>query len=200
MLGGRCRTCRKAISWRYPAIEISTAALWILCWLLCGLTVRGAGIAILSFLLLGLAAMDAETMILPDTFTLPGIALGVLYSGLLCESFRCAAVSAGWAALAGLILLAISGVYWLLRRRAGVGIGDVKLIAMIAAWLGPGETLLVLLLASIGAAAWGIGLSISRRRLDATVALPFGSFLCAAALYSVFYGHRILGWYMRFFR
>lgn len=156
--------------------------------------------AVLCFLLLGLAAMDAETMILPDAFTLPGIGLGILYSGLLCGSLRCAAISAGWSALAALLLLAISGVYWLLRRRVGVGMGDVKLIAMIAAWLGPGETLLVLLLASVAAAVWGIALSISRRRLEATVALPFGSFLCAAAIYSAFYGHRILDWYLKFFR
>ena len=79
LLRGRCRHCNQSIAWRYPAVEFATAALFLLSLLFFGLTVAGIGMAILSFLLLGLAVMDAETMRLSDAFSLPGIALGILY-------------------------------------------------------------------------------------------------------------------------
>jgi leader peptidase (prepilin peptidase)/N-methyltransferase len=198
LLQGRCRACRQAIAWRYPAIELATAALWLLCWLRYGPTLQALGMAVLSFLLLGLAAMDAETMRLPNSFTLPGIVLGVVYSGAMCGEgwARCAVLSMSRAATAAGILLAVSGVYWLLRRREGMGIGDVKLLAMIAAWLGPGPALLALFLGVFGTAIYGLGIGVIRRRLDGAVPLPFGSFLCAAALYAAFQGQKIVGWYM----
>jgi len=200
LLGGRCRTCRKPISWRYPAIELAMAALWLLCWLVYGPTLQAFGMAVLSFLLLGLAAMDAETLRLPNVFTLPGIALGIVYSGARCQHWaKCALLSAAWAATAAGILLALSGVYWLLRRREGMGIGDAKLLALLAAWLGPVQMLLVLFLGVVTAASYGFGLGIARRRFDGNVPLPFGSFLCAAGLYASFHGPRILTWYLGFF-
>lgn len=199
ILRGRCRSCRNPIAWRYPAIEFATAALWLLCCLEYGFGLIALGMAVLCFLLLGLAAMDAETLRLPDAFTLPGIVLGVLYSGLLCGRIRCALMSLAWAAAAAALLLGVAGIYWLLRRRMGIGIGDAKLIAMIAAWLGPAGALLALFLAVLAAAIFGIGLSAARRKFDAAAALPFGSFLCAAALYAIFQGQHVLSWYAGFF-
>lgn len=199
-LGGRCRACQRPIAWRYPAIEFVNAALWILCWLKYGPTLQAAGMAVLCFLLLGFAAMDAETMRLPDAFTLPGILLGILYSGLIGHHVRCYFLSAVWAAAAAAVIFAISAIYWLFRRRRGMGVGDAKLLAMIAAWLGPGSTLVVLFLASVGAAVYGIVISLARRRFQATLPLPFGSFLCAAALYAVFQGRQTLVWYLGYFR
>lgn len=200
LLRRRCRSCRGPIAWRYPAIELATAALWLLCWLRYGPTLQAGGMAMLCFLLLGLAAMDAETMRLPDAFTLPGIFLGILYSGLIGGHFRSYLISAVWAAAAAAILLAISGMYWLVRRRFGMGVGDAKLIAMIATWLGPGLSLLVLFLAFAGAAIYGIAISLARRRFEATAALPFGSFLCAAAIYTAFRGNQTLVWYLGYLR
>ena len=116
LLGGRCRACRKPISWRYPAVEFLLPILWLLCWVEFGLTIRGVGMAVLCFLLLGLAVMDAETMRLPDAFTLPGILLGIVYSGAICGKWaRCAALSLGWAASFAGLILAVAGIYWLLR-------------------------------------------------------------------------------------
>lgn len=200
LLRGRCRACRKLIAWRYPAIELAMAALWLLCWLKYGFTLEAFGTAVLSFLLLGLAAMDAETMLLPDAFTLPGIVLGILYSGLVCGRIRCALLSAAWAAAGAAVILAVSGAYWLMRKRQGMGMGDVKLVALIAAWFGPLQGLLVLFLGVLAAAIYGIGVSIVRRRFDATAPLPLGSFLCAAALFALFQGQHTLAWYASFFR
>lgn len=201
LLRGRCRACRQPISWRYPAIEFATAALWVLCWLRFGLSIQAGGLAVLSFLLLGLAAMDAETLRLPDAFSLPSIALGIIYSGAVCRQWgRCAFLSLAWAASFAGILLAVAGIYWLLRRQQGMGIGDAKLMAMIAAWLGPGPAALTLFLGTVAAAIYGIGLSAARRRMDREVALPYGTFLCGAALYAAFYGQWLIHWYLGFFR
>lgn len=200
LLRGRCRACRKPIAWRYPAIELAMAALWLLCWLKYGFTLEALGTAVLSFLLLGLAAMDAETMLLPDAFTLPGIGLGILYSGAICGRIKCALFSAAWAAAGASVIIAVSWTYWLMRKREGMGMGDAKLAALIAAWLGPIQGLLVLFLGVLAAALYGIGISIVRRKFDATAPLPLGSFLCAAALFALFQGQHALAWYASFFR
>ena len=231
LLRGRCRACRQPIAWRYPAVELATAALFLLSFLRFGLTITGIGTVVLCFLLLGLAVMDAETMRLPDAFTLPGIALGILYSGIALAFSRIipgalqlpwgigiffpehapaipwqlmlpgSAASALWTILAALLLLLIRWIYRLVRHREGLGMGDVKLMAMIAAWLGPAPAILTLLLGCLAAALFGIlAVILSRgRRRFLTARVPLGSFLCAAALYVIFAGDHIITWYLRFY-
>ena len=206
LLGGRCRSCRERIPWRYPAVELATAALFLLSYLRDGLGVAGAGLAVFCFLLLGLAVMDAERMRLPDAFTLPGLLLGLVHAAQLpAHSLQQRLAAAGeallWAVLAALALLFIRWVYFLLRNEEGIGMGDVKLLAMIAAWLGPAPTVLTLLLGTTAAALYGVamvGLSGEEGGFR-TTRLPMGSFLCAAGLYVVFAGEPILAWYMKFF-
>ena len=203
LLRGRCRDCGAAISWRYPAIELATAALWLLCWLEFGISVQGIGMAVFCFLALGLAAMDAETMLLPDAFTLPGILLGAIYTGATCHRgwLIGAGLALAWAAAAAALILAIRGLYWLIRRREGMGLGDAKLLAMIAAWLGPKNALLAFFLAVVGGAVYGLlWLAAKRGRGGATARLPLGSFLCAAAIYAAFQGRATIGWYLSLFR
>jgi leader peptidase (prepilin peptidase)/N-methyltransferase len=206
VLRGRCRDCGERISWRYPAIELTTAALWVLCWLRFGWSLTALGMAAYCFLLLGLAAMDAETLILLDAFTLPGIALGVIYSGAVCGGgwlgrARCAGVSLGWAVCAAALILAIRGLYWLVRRREGMGLGDAKLFAMITAWVGPANAVLVFFLAVVGAALYGVlWLGLHKGEGKAHARVPLGSFLCAAAIYAVFEGQAAVDWYLGFFR
>jgi leader peptidase (prepilin peptidase)/N-methyltransferase len=209
--------------------------LFLLSYLRFGLTVTGVGMAVLCFLLLGLAVMDAETMRLPDAFTLPGIVLGILYSGISLAVFKVfpgalilpwgigiigvhspghaadplfwrlllagIIASAIWALLAALLLLLIRWLYFLVRRQEGLGMGDAKLLAMIAAWLGPAPTILTLLLGTLATALFGIlAVVLSRgKRPFLTTRLPLGSFLCAAAIYTIFAGDPILAWYMRFY-
>ncbi|HEY6448205.1 MAG TPA: prepilin peptidase [Acidobacteriaceae bacterium] len=227
LLRGRCRACAWRIPWRYPAVEFATAAVFLLCFLRFGLSLYGVGMAALCFLLLGLAVMDAETMRLPDAFTLPGIVLGVVWSGLLWVAVRrlppgaigightstfdgrppiwpeaamTVVASTIWAVLAALLILAIRWLYLLSRRREGMGLGDAKLLAMIAAWLGPVLTLLTVFLGVVGAAMVGALWTARRGRQGAMAArLPFGSFLCAAAIYSIFAGEPLIRWYLQFF-
>lgn len=205
MLRGRCRSCRRRISWRYPAIEFATAALFLLSFLQFHLTVTGIGMDVLCCLLLGLAVMDAETMRLPDAFTLPGIGLGALYAGLLPAKFlneRLWHVGEAllWSFLAALTLLSIRWLYYALRHVEGMGLGDVKLLAMIAAWLGPGPTVLTLVLGTFATAVFGVIalLLTPRHRRSLATRLPLGSFLCGAALYTIFAGEPILRWYAQF--
>jgi leader peptidase (prepilin peptidase) / N-methyltransferase len=174
--------------------------------------------------------MDAETMRLPDASTLPGIVLGILYSGISLGLFRVLppalnlpwgfatelpsepaqavkliitgmVASAIWAALAALLLLLIRWLHQLVRHHEGLGLGDIKLLAMIAAWLGPAPTILTLLLGALATALYAIvSVALSRRRRSfATTRLPLGSFLSAAALYTLFAGQPIIAWYMHFY-
>ncbi len=212
LLRGRCRSCGARIPVRYPLVESVTAGLFLLSYFEFGLTVRGVASAVLCWLLLGLAATDAETLLLPDALTLPGLVLGVVYSGLryrdsLGTGFQWGAAGESllWAVCAAVLILLIRGLYWLVRRREGIGLGDAKLLAMIAAWLGPWQAGLVLFLAVVCAAAYGVGM-IARGRIQRlpgnklTARIPLGAFLCAAGILSLFRGELILGWYFRFFR
>ncbi len=225
LLRGRCRDCGMPISPRYPLIEAATAALFLLCFLQLGLSLSGIAAAVLCWLLLGLAATDAETLLLPDALTLPGLALGVVYSGfrsadgdqsafaasnhatsfVLLPGFhwRVSAESLLLAACAAALILLIRGIYWLARRREGMGLGDAKLLAMIAAWLGLWPTLLTLFLGVLSAAIYGLAVtSLPRKQTPPgdtpAVRLPLGAFLCAAALFVLFHGERIVHWYLSF--
>jgi leader peptidase (prepilin peptidase)/N-methyltransferase len=212
LLRGACRNCGIRISWRYPLVELTTCAFFVICCLNFS-PAPAAGWAMLCFLLLGLAVMDAETLLLPDLFTLPGLAAGIVFAalrpglenGIWTDSASLHAV--GWsllsAAVAAATLLLIAGAYWLVRRRMGMGMGDVKLVAMLGAWLGLSLTALTLFLAVILGALYGLGMILLRNKQNAEppgqLAVPFGTMLCVGGLYSIFLGQRTLDWYMHFF-
>jgi leader peptidase (prepilin peptidase)/N-methyltransferase len=212
LLGGTCRSCGGRISWRYPLVELTTCALFVICCLRFS-PVPAAGWAVLCFLLLGLAAMDAETLLLPDLFTLPGLAAGIVFSALRpgleggIWAHSAGLRAAGWSLLSATVaaatLLLIAGAYWLVRRRMGMGMGDVKLVAMLGAWLGLSLTALTLFLGIVVGALYGLGIILFRNKQDTQpagqLAVPFGTMLCVAGLYCVFLGQRTLGWYLEFF-
>jgi len=143
-------------------------------------------------ILIALFAIDLEHQLLPDALTLPGIAIG----------FACAIVwppfivsSVIGAALGAFILLAIR---WIWMRVSGVdamGLGDVKMLAMIGAFLGWQSVWLVLLLGSVGGAIVGLGLAVKGRGTLKTK-LPFGTFLAIGALVASLWGSAILEWYL----
>ena len=216
LLGGACRKCGGRISWRYPLIELAVCLLFVICCLHFSFGWLAAFWALLCFLLLGLAAMDAETLLLPDWFTLPGLVAGMVFAGLRpglesgvwtrSTAVHAAGLSLLAAAVAAAALLLIAGAYWLARRRMGMGLGDVKLLAMLAAWLGLRETGLVLFLAVVVGALYGVGAIVLRRRAGSEdplpagqLPVPFGTMLSLAGIYSIFLGQRTLGWYVQLF-
>jgi leader peptidase (prepilin peptidase)/N-methyltransferase len=225
-LGGRCRTCRAWIGWRYPLVELAVGALWAaVAWDILNLiflpdapTVDIAladaiGRMIFYWLLVALAVLDAENLWLPNWITLPGGALGFLFAvflGPLDDSWW----SWGYTALlsarrdllgifiaAGLILL-IRWVYWSIRRREGMGLGDAKLMAMLAAWLGlPGALLAFALGAVLGALVAVVLLAVpsARRGVEgwAVSKLPLGTFLCVGGIVSSLWGQPMIAAYLR---
>jgi leader peptidase (prepilin peptidase)/N-methyltransferase len=202
LLRGRCRNCQAHISARYPLVELGLALLWVACAWHTGPTWATLVDAVACFFLLGLLVMDAETMLLPDAFTWPGMVAAVALRVAAPELHNRGLVALKILlsmALAALLLLLIQALYWLARRRQGMGWGDVKLIAMIAAFLGLEQTLLVYFLAIVSGAAFAI-YWIRHRRVTGESLLPFGSFLCGAAIFTVFFGEPILRWYLGIFR
>jgi leader peptidase (prepilin peptidase)/N-methyltransferase len=213
LLRGKCRACGTTIHWQYPAVESATCVLFVMCCLQFPLGLAVAW-ALLCFLLLGLAVMDSQTLLLPDAFTLPGLLAGLAFSVLrpgleLGDWSGGAAIHAAGlglvaASAAAAVLLLIAGVYWLARRRMGMGMGDVKLLAMLGAWLGLEQAGLVLFLGVVAGALYGLGLLLMGRGRNREPAgqlmVPFGTMLSLAGIYSVFLGERTLHWYLQFFR
>lgn len=249
LLGRRCRACRGPISARYAAVELLTALAFLAVYGTFGLSFATLKFSAFAFLLLGLIFTDAETHLLPDKLTLPGIALGLLFSffvpvddlaarllpflGELPVSSDVSARLLWFAdALLGAVLGAsfIYGAGWLYlraRRVEGMGFGDVKLMAMVGAFLGVKLTVFVLFAASLVGALFGVGtmlivwLKRTRRRLQRTseplpvarrrawrsaalvyrnLQIPFGVFLGSMALLAVFLGDRLIAWYLGLYR
>jgi leader peptidase (prepilin peptidase)/N-methyltransferase len=246
ILRGRCRNCKAGISPRYLFIELLTASLFLGCYFYFGLALATLKYCIFGFLLLGLIFTDAETKLLPDKLTLPGLALGLLFSLLvpvrdiasqylpamldlpfsadlalrlfsLLDSLLGAAVGASFIYGAG-------AVYLRWRGAEGMGFGDVKLMAMVGAFLGMKLTIFTIFAGSVAGSLFGIttvlvvwikrthrftrrltNLQAARRRgwqsaqmVYRHYQMPFGVFLGTMALLALFVGNQFLSWYGRF--
>jgi leader peptidase (prepilin peptidase)/N-methyltransferase len=217
LLRARCRHCGKSIGWRYPFVEAAVAALAVGMLLFNGLNFWSVSLVILDALLLALAVCDAEAMQLPDALTLPLLGLGIFYragDGLFGEMHRGAAYA--WhsafalglrgaisAAATALALLLLRWIYALVRRRQGLGLGDVKLAAAIAAWLGARQMCVVFFLAVVTGALTALLLLALRGRKtvrsEGPLAVPFGTFLALAGIYCSIFGVATIEWYLNFF-
>lgn len=191
-LGGRCRRCGLGISWRYPAIELLTGLLFLLCLNRFLFTPHGLIAAFFCCLMVVLAMIDFDHYILPDVITLPGIAIGLMLQPWIpWVSTR----DALWgAALGAGVLFALVWGWYLWKGVWGMGLGDVKMLAMVGAFLGWQGALITLFLASLAGSLVG-GLLILVRRMDMQSKLPFGVFLAIAALYALFFGASTLDLY-----
>ena len=213
VLRGRCRTCKKPISWMYPAVELATSLLFLACAVAFGPTLEGAKWALLSALLVVLVATDIRERILPDKVNFTGLVLAVIISGFLRPVDGVAAWLSskmfefpppmpvlsvtdsllGALAGGGLLWLVAEG-YFRLRGREGMGLGDVKMMAMVGAFEGLEGALLAILIGSLLGSVIGIAF-IAIFRKDSDYELPFGAFLGAGSLIVVFFGTRMLEWY-----
>jgi leader peptidase (prepilin peptidase)/N-methyltransferase len=242
-LGGRCRHCKEKISPRYLMIELLTGLLFLACYAWFGLTLSTLKYCVLAFLLLGLIFTDAETKLLPDKMTLPGLALGLIFSLLvpvndLASQFLPGMLNLPFsgdisarllslldsllgAALGASFIYGAGAIYLRWRGAEGMGFGDVKLMAMVGAFLGIKLTIFTIFTASLAGSFFGIAtvfmvwLKRTRRFLkrlaNAQAArrrawqsaqvvyrnyqMPFGVFLGSMALVAFFFGNRFLQWY-----
>jgi leader peptidase (prepilin peptidase)/N-methyltransferase len=178
ILRGRCRSCKAPISPRYLAIEILTGLLFVACYWQFGLTLAGLKYCVFAFLLLGLIFTDAETKLLPDALTLPGIALGLVFSlfvpvndlasQFLSNAFTIpmsANISSpllslvdalAGAAVGASFIYGVGEIYLRARGIEGMGFGDVKLMGMIGAFLGVKLTIFTIFTASITGSLFGV--------------------------------------------
>lgn len=194
LLRGRCADCRARISIRYPLVELGggIAALWAAYTF--GAPLQSAIALWLALSLLTVFFVDLDHRIIPDEISVGGTVLG------LGVSFW----TIGWrSALVGAIagsgaLLLISWGYKRARGRDGMGLGDVKLAAMLGAFLGPGGVFLTVMMAACLGSLVGVGLVLARRG-DGATALPFGCFLAPAALSAFVFGGAIWSWYLGLF-
>jgi leader peptidase (prepilin peptidase)/N-methyltransferase len=244
ILRGRCRDCGSPISARYLLIELLTAFLFLGCYAHFGLNLEMLKYCVFGFLLLGLIFTDAETFLLPDKLTLTGMALGIGFSLLVPVNDLASQMLPGvsfplssevsWrlfslldsavGALVGASFIYGAGAIYLRARGVeGMGFGDVKLMAMVGAFLGLKLTIFTIFSASIAGSFFGVGTLLAvwrkrtRRRLahreparearrrawgSAMIALrrhqmPFGVFLGGMALVALFFGNSFIQWYWR---
>jgi leader peptidase (prepilin peptidase)/N-methyltransferase len=213
LLGRRCRHCGALISAQYPAVELLTALLfWIIVGAL-GPTLTAVKLCLLCALLVGLTFTDLDSLILPDEFTLGGTVAGVLFAWfvpvddmivrltLAVAGFK---PSAQWASVgesvAGALLpagfLGLGGfLFQKIRHKEGLGLGDVKMMAMIGAFLGLRAALLTLVLGSIAGSVIGLIYIYATRKDASTYELPFGAFLGFAGIVVALAGAPVIHWY-----
>jgi leader peptidase (prepilin peptidase)/N-methyltransferase len=200
MLRGRCRSCGAAISPRYFIVEFLTGALAVGLFLRFGLSAAFVAYAIFTAALLVISFIDLDTQIIPDVISLPGIVLGLLVSFLPAarvdhlslppsplDSFLGVLVGGG-------VLYLVAWLYELATGTEGMGGGDIKLLAMIGAFLGwPGVPLTLFFASMLGAVIGVVLMAISGKGLK--LRIPFGPFLCLAALAHLFFGRWLVETY-----
>jgi len=194
VLGARCRKCRAPISARYPIIEALTALMFLV-----GMWYYGPSLLLAQRLLFGcvlivLFAIDLEHHLLPNVVTLPAIAIGFIFSFFTEPGWVASLIGIG---LGGGLLFAVAEAYYRIRKEEGLGMGDVKMLAMIGAFLGWKLTIVTLMMASFTGTLVGIGVLASGRG-GMKFALPFGTFLALGAAIAATVGQSLLKWYMGF--
>ena len=196
VLRGKCRSCGTRISPMYPIIESITGAMF-----LAGYLWYGPGALLAVRLLFGCAmivlfVIDLQHKILPNVITLPGIVAGFLLSEVAGPGWLSSLI--GIAVGAG-SLFAIAEVYYRVRHEEGLGMGDVKMLGMIGAFLGWKLVLVTLVLSSIAGSIVGVVVLVARRE-SLKYALPFGTFLAVAAMVAAVAGDSIISWYLQFYQ
>ncbi len=213
LLGGKCRNCKAPISPMYPLVELLTGVLFWGCYRAFGLSVDALKWAAFSAIVIVLVFTDLRERILPDVVNYSGFAIGLAFSLAiiptdgtaawlarhtfdfappvrvlsLADSLLGAAIGAG-------LLWVVSEVYLRVRGREGMGMGDIKMMLMVGAFLGAKRTLLTIFAGSLLGSVLGIAFILLRRK-DSTYELPFGTFLGMAALLVAFFGTPAVNWY-----
>ena len=187
-LRGRCRHCRAPISLQYPMVETLTAILTAALVYRFGLTITSAGYFVFSTALIVIIWIDIHHQIIPDAISLPGIALGFVFS--FFNSFISWQDSLIGLLAGGGVLYAVALLYLLLRKQEGMGGGDIKLLAVIGAFLGWQSLPFVLLMSSITGSCTGL-LAMALKNKSANTRIPFGPFLSCSALAYLFFRETI---------
>jgi leader peptidase (prepilin peptidase) / N-methyltransferase len=188
LLRGRCRGCGTGISFQYPLVELVTALLWLAAAVRYGASWQALSVALFLTLLLGIALTDARTYTIPDEFSIGGLVLGLALSfapgGITpMQSFAGAAVGFGFLFLVGAL-----GEWWL--KKPAMGGGDIKMMAMVGAFLGPIGAVLTIFLGALVGTLIFLPITLKTNKL-----VPFGIFLALGAAVTEAWGGALVEWY-----
>lgn len=192
LLRGRCRTCKTGISIRYPVVEILCGLFALAVFLHYGMRVESLVFFIFIAALLVITFIDIDHRIIPDVISLPGIPIGFAASFLLPQ--------VTWTdSLLGILigggsLLAVAWGYRLLTGKEGMGGGDIKLLAMIGAFIGWKGVLFTIMASSFTGTIVGLVVMLKNRK-SMKLAVPFGPFLAIGAILYIFFGPQMIQWY-----
>jgi len=195
LLRGRCRSCAAPISLRYPLVEAFTGVVGVAVVWRFGVSIEALVAFVFVAALIVVTFIDFDHQIIPDVISLPGIVIGLLLS-LVLDRPGVKSALLGAALGYGVLYAVATGYYWL-RKEEGMGGGDLKLLAMVGAFLGWKAVPLTLLLGSLTGSVVGISLMLLHGR-DSRVPIPFGPFLAAGATCALFFGDALIDWYLRF--
>ena len=193
ILRGRCRDCGARISLRYPVVELLSGAFAAMAVARFGLGWQALLMYALIAAFLVITFIDLDHRIIPDVITLPGIPIGLAASfgpGMISPLESLVGILAG-----GGSLFLVAWGYQLVTQREGMGGGDIKLLAMIGAFIGWKGVLFTIFIASLTGTLAGMAL-IFRRRGDMKLAVPFGPFLAVGAIAYLFMGPELISWYL----
>ena len=195
LLNGRCRYCKESISIQYPLVEGITALVSLILFMRFGPTLSYLFYFSFVAALIVISVIDLYHQIIPDVISLPGIGVGLLASLAIPQiNFIDSLIGA---LLGGGSLFIVATLYQWLFKREGMGGGDVKLLAMIGAFLGWKAVILTILLGSLIGSIAGIIIMVSKGK-DFKYAIPFGPFLSLGGVISLFYQNEIIFWYLRY--
>lgn len=198
LLRARCRNCGAHISAQYPAIELVVAIIWLGAVLRFGVTIEALGSALFLTILLGIALTDAREMVIPDQFSLGGVVIGLLLAAVPGGMpFRRALLGAllGYGLLWGVKLAAEKAL-----RKPALGVGDIHMMAMVGAFLGPAGALVTIFLGSFFGLFIGVPITMLRGRTRVLGSyLPLGVFLAMGAAIAHGWGDRLMNWYLQLF-
>ena len=202
ILRGRCRACGAPIAIRYVLVELANALFYLAIFLRTGVTFVFPLVAAIVSMIIVLIFIDADIQILPDVIDLPGIVIGMIIgatqAGLRVSDMTLSSTlidSVAGAVIGASVLLAIALTYRLVRKIEGMGLGDVKMMAMLGATVGWEPLFGLLVLASVAGAIIG-AIVASRSGQGMQAALPFGVFLGFGALAIIFFGPTLWSWYL----
>ena len=197
LLLGRCRHCRATISFRYPVVEVAAGLFALAVFTRYGLGLQGFLLYALVAALLVVTFIDMDHQIIPDVITYPGIVIGFVSSFFLSRiTYRQSLMGI---ILGGGILLLVALGYHFLTKKEGMGGGDIKLLAMIGAFLGWKATIFTIFVGSVVGTVIGMVVAL-RTQGGRKTAVPFGPFLSLGALLFLFFGQEITSWYIALVR
>ena len=200
VLRGKCRSCKGPISIQYPLVELVNALLTLFLFMKFGASLTFLFLFIFCSALVVITFIDLEHQIIPDGISLPGIPLGFVSSFFISDLYH-EGMLLGWqssligiAAGGGSLWLVASG-YELITKKEGMGGGDIKLLAMMGAFLGWPAIPFIIFVSSLIGSVIGITVMLVQRK-DAKLAIPFGPFLALGAVLYIFFGSQVIHWYI----